>query len=543
MFVDERARKLGTLAVTCIGFFMVLLDASIVTVALPTIQRDLHAQLADLQWVVDAYTLPFAVLLLTAGTLGDRFGRKRIFLVGLVIFTVGSALCGVAPSLAWLIAGRALQGAGGAALSPGSLSVLAAAFSNPRERAQAIGIWSGISGIALAAGPLLGGVLIQVSSWQAIFFVNLPIGIVALLLGLRVLAESRNPAAHRLDLWGQALVIAGLTALTYALIEGQSAGWGSALIVALFVAAAAFLLAFVIVEARAAEPLLPLDLFKSAVFSTANFAALIAGFALLGTVFFISQFFQEVQSYSALQSGARTLPNTIGIFLLAPLAGRITARFGPRLPVALGALLSGVALLLLTRLTPTTGYGDIWWNLGLLGIGFGLMLSPITTAVLSATPPARAGLGSSMVNTSRQIGGVLGIAVLGAIVQNQEASNLASKLGGLHIPAGVRTTIATTIASAGASARQIHLSEQLPIPTTALHTVLGQSFTDALHASFVISGVALLCVALLSVALLRPERPLAPARTVPTATLAPDRAEDSSRPTAAAEPAQVAEEV
>ena len=232
------------------------------------------------------------------------------------------------------------------------------------------------------------------SSWQAIFFVNLPIGIVALLLGLRVLAESRNPAAHRLDLWGQALVIAGLTVLTYALIEGQSAGWGSALIVALFVAAAAFLLAFVIVEARAAEPLLPLDLFKSAVFSTANFAALIAGFALLGTVFFISQFFQEVQGYSALQSGARTLPNTIGIFLLAPLAGRITARFGPRLPSALGAALSGVALLLLTRLTPTMGYGDIWWNLGLLGIGLGLMLRPITTAVLSATPPARAGLGS-----------------------------------------------------------------------------------------------------------------------------------------------------
>lgn len=521
MFIDDRARKLGTLAVTSIGFFMVLLDASIVTVALPTIQHDLHAQLTDLQWVVDAYTLPFAVLLLTAGTLGDRFGRKRVFLVGLVIFTAGSAICGVAPSLAWLIVGRAVQGAGGAALSPGSLSVLAAAFTNPHERAQAIGIWSGISGIALATGPLLGGLLIQVSSWQAIFFVNLPIGVVSLLLGLRVLAESRNPAAHRLDLWGQVLAIAGLTALTYALIEGQSAGWGSTLIVTLTAAAVALLLAFVIVEARTSEPMLPLDLFRSAAFSTANIAALIAGFALLGTVFFVSQFFQEVQGYSALASGIRTLPNTIGIFIVAPLAGRITARFGPRLPIALGAVFSGVALLLLTRLTATMSYGDIWWNLGLLGIGFGLMLSPITTAVLSATPPARAGLGSSMVSTSRQIGSVLGIAVLGAMVESREAVNLTTSLIRLHVPVGISNTIATTIASAGAGAGQIHLSARLPIPVSALHAVLGASFTEALHASFVTSGVALLCVALLAATLLRQARPAASTQVAPSATSTP----------------------
>src|SRR5579871_6191138 len=307
MFVQDRGRKLATLAVTCIGLFMVLLDMTIVNVALPTIQSDLKTSLADLQWVVDAYTLPFAALLLTAGTLGDRYGRKRMFLVGLVVFTLGSALCGFAPSLQWLIAGRILQGAGGAALSPGSLSLLAAAFPDNRERTQAIGIWAGISGLALAAGPLAGGLLIQISSWPAIFFVNLPIGVLAFIFGWRILAESRNPEARRLDLPGQVLVIGGLAALTYALIEGEAKGWTSPLILSLFIGAGVFLLAFLAVEARAREPLLPLQLFKSVTFSAANAAAVLLGFALLGTAFFISQYFQSVQGASALGSGLRTL--------------------------------------------------------------------------------------------------------------------------------------------------------------------------------------------------------------------------------------------
>ncbi|HEX6779131.1 MAG TPA: DHA2 family efflux MFS transporter permease subunit, partial [Ktedonobacterales bacterium] len=310
MFKQDRGRKLTTLAVTCIGLFMVLLDMTIVNVALPTIQSDLNASLSGLQWVVDAYTLPFAALLLTAGTLGDRYGRKRVFLVGLVGFTLGSALCGLAPNLGLLIAGRVLQGAGGAALSPGSLSLLAAAFPDNRERTQAIGIWAGISGLALAAGPLIGGLLIQVSSWPAIFFVNLPIGAVALIFGWRILAESRNPDARRVDVPGQALVIAGLGALTYALIEGESDGWTSPLILSLLAGAAVLLVAFFIVEARVREPLLPLQLFKNAVFSTANAAATLLGFALIGTVFFMSQYFQSVQGYSALGSGLRTLPAT-----------------------------------------------------------------------------------------------------------------------------------------------------------------------------------------------------------------------------------------
>ncbi|HLV99014.1 MAG TPA: MFS transporter [Ktedonobacterales bacterium] len=522
MFVQDRGRKLATLAVTCIGLFMVLLDMTIVNVALPTIQSDLKTSLADLQWVVDAYTLPFAALLLTAGTLGDRYGRKRMFLVGLVVFTLGSALCGFAPSLQWLIAGRILQGAGGAALSPGSLSLLAAAFPDNRERTQAIGIWAGISGLALAAGPLAGGLLIQISSWPAIFFVNLPIGVLAFIFGWRILAESRNPEARRLDLPGQVLVIGGLAALTYALIEGEAKGWTSPLILSLFIGAGVFLLAFLAVEARAREPLLPLQLFKSVTFSAANAAAVLLGFALLGTAFFISQYFQSVQGASALGSGLRTLPATVGTFVMGPIAGQLAARFGPRVPIALGALSGGIGLLLFTRLDPTTDYANVWWNVALFGIGIGLMISPLTAAVLSSTPPNRAGLGSSMVNTSRQIGSVFGIALLGALVEHQFSGNLVSNLTGLGLPAQMSSKIADTVVSAGAQAGKVQLPGTLPIAPGTLVQTIGQSFTDALHISFATAGVALLLAGLLSVLLLRQPRRQA------TAEAAPEQAQEIS---------------
>jgi DHA2 family methylenomycin A resistance protein-like MFS transporter len=519
MFATNRSHKLATLVITAVGFFMVLLDASIVTVALPSIQSSLHARLIDLQWVVDAYTLPFAVLLLAAGTLGDRFGRKRLFLAGLVGFTFGSAVCGFAPSLGWLIAGRVLQGTGGAALSPGSLALLAAAFEDPRERAQAIGISSGVSGIGIAAGPLIGGLLIQASGWQSIFFVNLPVGLLVFLLGARLLTESRNPQPRRVDVPGQVLAIAALTALTYALIEGQPQGWSSPLIVTLFVAAAVLLLAFVVVEVRQSEPMLPLDLFRNATFSVANVAAFVVGFALLGTVFFISQYFQEVQGYSPLGSGIRSLPNTAGMFIVAPLAGRLTARYGARVPVTFGALLASTALFLFTRLDAATPYSQIWWNLALSGVGFGFMLSPIAAAVLGATPPNRIGLGSSIVNTTRQIGSVFGVALLGAVVVGQFANRLTSGLVALGVPLGVSSQVATTVASSGASAGgRIALllrTAHVRLAPASIHSAIGHAFALALHPSFVVSGVALLCVAVLTaVAMGHPTS--APAATRPS---------------------------
>src|SRR5262245_33167101 len=283
MRTTARASQVITLVVTALGLFMVFLDASIGNVALPTIQANFDAQLSDLQWLVDAYILPLAALMLTAGALGDHFGRKRLFLAGLVLFVLGSLLCALAPSLAFLLVGRMVQGVGAAALSPGSLAVLVAAFPEPRQRAQAIGLWAGISGVGLAAGPLIGGVLIQLASWPAILFVNLPLGVFALALVWPALAESRNPTAQRIDLPGQVLVTGALVCLIMALIESSSHGWTSAVIVGLFAGAAVCLAAFLLVEGSVREPMVPLGLFASRVFSVANLAALLLGFVMMGT--------------------------------------------------------------------------------------------------------------------------------------------------------------------------------------------------------------------------------------------------------------------
>ena len=498
MSTTHQANKVITLLVTCFGLFMVFLDGSIVNVALPTIQADLHAQLSDLQWVIDAYTLPFAALLLTAGTLGDRFGRKRLFLAGLVLFMLGSLLCGVAPTLGWLLVGRAVQGTGAAALSPGSLAVLVAAFPEPRQRAQAIGQWAGISGVGLAAGPLVGGVLIQLASWSAIFFVNLPVGIVVLALGWPLLSESRNPKAQRIDLPGLVLVTGALVGLILALIESSSHGWTSPVILGLFSGAAVCLAAFLLVESQVREPMLPLGLFRNRVFSVANVAGLLVGFAMLGTLFFITQFLQSVQGYTPLEAGLRSLPTTVGIFVIAPLAGLLTARLGPRLPIVLGALVAALALFLLLSIEPDTSYAMLWWKFGLFGLGLGLMLSPLTAAVLSGTPPQLAGLGSSVNITSRQVGFSLGVAVLGTFVVQQFSSNITSQLTQAGVPASLGATIASKIAGAGAQASQVQLAGGLPLPAAALHQAVNQAFVDALHGSYLIVAIALLVVAVLA---------------------------------------------
>jgi EmrB/QacA subfamily drug resistance transporter len=499
----HRTNKVITLLVTCLGLFMVFLDGSIVNVALPTIQADLHANLSDLQWVVDAYTLPFAALMLTAGTLGDRFGRKRLFLAGLVLFLLGSTLCGFAPTLGWLLFGRAVQGTGAAALSPGSLAVLVAAFPEQRQRAQAIGLWAGISGVGLAAGPLVGGVLIQLSSWPAIFFVNLPVGIATLALGWSLLSESRNPNAQRIDLPGLVLVTGALTCLIMALIESSSQGWTSPLILGLFSGVVVCLVAFLLVEARVREPMLPLGLFRNRMFSVANVAGLLVGFAMLGTLFFITQFLQSVQGYTPLEAGLRSLPTTAGIFVISPLAGMLTARLGPRLPIVLGALLAALALFLLLSIEPDTSYATLWWKFGLFGVGLGLMLSPLTAAVLSGTPPQLAGLGSSVNNTSRQVGFSLGVAVLGTFVVQQFTSNITSQLTQAGVPASLSATIVSKIASAGAQASQVQLAGRLPLSAAVLHQAINQAFVDALRGSYLIAAISLLVVAVLAAFLMQ----------------------------------------
>jgi EmrB/QacA subfamily drug resistance transporter len=510
MVSPSRSVKVLTLLVASLGAFMVLLDGSIVLVALPTIQSDLHAQLSDLQWTVDAYTLPFAALMLTAGTLGDRLGRKRVFLVGLVLFVIGSATCGFSTTFDVLIVGRVIQGLGAAGINTASLALLASTFPQPAERAKAIGIWTAVSGVALAAGPLVGGLLIQAFSWPAIFFINLPIGVAALALGIPRLVESSNPDAKSIDRIGQVLVTSSLLCIVTGLIEGPSQGWGSGLIVGLFAGGAVLLIAFLAYETRAPEPLLPLTLFRKPSFSTACGSACLLGFIIVGVMFFMAQFFQEVQGTSALGAGLRLLPLTLGIFVMSPPAARLTGKLGPRPPIVVGAIVVGVGFVLLTGVGATTSYADTWWRLALVGLGIGCMFAPLTVAIMAATPPNRGGLGSSMINTFRILGFTAGAAVLGSVVLSRFASNIVTQLTGHGVPASAGHAIANKISSAGAYASSVRLPGHLPLPAPEFAGALHTAFTSSIHVPFVISAICMGVVAVLGAALLGGRPPAMP---------------------------------
>ncbi|GAA1597404.1 MFS transporter [Kribbella karoonensis] len=433
------------LAVTCLGQFMVLLDNTIVGAALPDMQRRLHTQLTGLQWIVDAYVLLVAMLLLTGGVLADRFGRKRVYLTGVVVFTLASLVCSLAPSVSWLVAGRVLQGIGAAALSPASLALLASAYPVPQERVKAIGLWAGLSGIGLAAGPVAGGVLAQAFGWSAIFLVNLPIGAILLLVGLRSLTETRNPDAPAIDVPGTVLSVLGVGALTYGLIEGGARGWTAPLILGSFAAAVALFAAFVTVEARRSAPMLPLRLFRERLFGVSNTAMVVVGFALMGSSFFFSQFFVYVQGSSILRAGLQTLPTSLAMVIASPYAGRLAARYGFRVVVTAGLALAGPGLLALGMVHADTGYGNVWWRLGLVGVGFALTMSPLTGAAIQAVSPQEGGLASGISSTARQIGAVLGVAVLGAVVRTRQS-------GGASFEAGLNSAFlaagAVTLATA-----------------------------------------------------------------------------------------------
>ena len=445
--VGGRPNRAVLLTVTCLGQFMVLLDNTIVGAALPDMQRRLHTQLTGLQWIVDAYVLLVAMLLLSGGVFADRFGRKRVYLTGVAAFTVASALCSLAPSVGWLISGRVLQGIGAAALSPASLALLAAAYPVPQERVKAIGLWAGFSGIGLAAGPVAGGVLISAFGWPAIFLVNLPIGVVLLLVGLRSLEESRNPSAPAIDVPGTALSVAGVGTMTYGLIEGGARGWTSPVILGSFAAAVVLLAAFVAVEARRSAPMLPLRLFRQRLFTVSNTAMVVVGFALMGSSFFFSQFFVDVQGASILRAGLQTLPLSAAMVVVSPVAGRLAVRYGFRIVVTTGLALASLGLLALGTVHAATGYGNVWWRLAVVGIGFALTMSPLTGAAIQAVSPREGGLASGISSTTRQIGAVLGVAVLGAVVRARQSGGASFEAGlnSAFVVAGVVTLAAAVL--------------------------------------------------------------------------------------------------
>lgn len=461
--VGSRSHRTALLTVTCLGQFMVLLDNTIVGAALPDMQQRLHTELTGLQWIVDAYVLLVAMLLLSGGIFADRFGRKRVFLTGVVVFTAASVWCSLAPSVGWLVAGRVLQGIGAAALSPASLALLAAAHPVPQERVRAIGLWAGLSGIGLAAGPVAGGVLTDAFGWQAIFLVNVPIGVVLLLLGLRTLEEARNPGAPAIDVPGTVLSVLGVGALTYGLIEGGARGWTAPVILAAFTAAVVMLAAFVAVEARRSAPMLPLRLFRQRLFTVSNTAMVVVGFALMGSSFFFSQFFVYVQGSSILRAGLQTLPASLAMVAVSPYAGRLAARYGFRVVVTVGLALAGLGLLALGMVHADTGYGNVWWRMAVVGIGFALAMSPLTGAAMQAVGTQEGGLASGISSTTRQIGAVLGVAVLGAVVRTRQS-------GGASFGAGLNSAfvVAGALTLAGAVFTGLWLTRSEPATGSAL---------------------------------------------------------------------------
>ncbi|MFJ6434251.1 MFS transporter [Streptomyces sp. NPDC091416] len=442
----SRSHRAVLLAVTCLGQFMVLLDNTIVGAALPDMQHRLNTQLTGLQWIVDAYVLLVAMLLLSGGVFADRFGRKRVYLTGVAVFTAASLVCSLAPSVGWLVVGRVLQGIGAAALAPASLALLVAAHPVPHERMKAIGLWAGLSGIGLAAGPVAGGVLTEAFGWPAIFLVNLPIGVVLLLVGLRHLGESRNPNAPAIDVPGTVLSVLAVGVLTFGLIEGGARGWTSPVILGSFTAAVILLATFVTVEARRPAPMLPLRLFRQRLFTVSNTAMIVVGFALMGSSFFFSQFFVYVQGASILRAGLQTLPVSLTMVIVSPYAGRLAARYGFRIVVTTGLALAGLGLLTLGTVHAETGYGNVWWRLGLAGVGFALAMSPLTGAAIQAVSPQEGGLASGISTTTRQIGAVLGVAVLGAVVRTGQSDGASFETGldNAFLAAGV-VTLSTAV--------------------------------------------------------------------------------------------------
>ncbi|MGW0294008.1 MFS transporter [Streptomyces tuirus] len=414
-------RRMLVLAICCMSLLIVSLDNTVLNVALPSMQQDLHASTSGLQWTIDAYTLVLASLLMLAGSTADRIGRKRVFMAGLVVFTLGSVLCSLAPNLEALIAFRMVQAVGGSMLNPVAMSIITNTFTDPRERARAIGVWGAVVGISMAAGPLVGGLLVDSVGWRSIFWINLPVGLAALLLTLRFVPESRAPRARRPDPVGQVLVIALFGSLTYAIIEAPSTPFGS--IAPLAAVALAALVGLLLYEPRRKEPLIDLRFFRSAPFSGATVIAISAFAALGGFLFLSTLYLQNVRGLTALEAGLWMLPMAVPTFLCAPLSGRLVGSYGPRPPLLIGGFAMTTSGVLFAAFDAETSNVTLFAGYVLFGIGFGFVNAPITNTAVSGMPRAQAGVAAAVASTSRQLGQTLGVAVVGAVLASGVGSS------------------------------------------------------------------------------------------------------------------------
>jgi EmrB/QacA subfamily drug resistance transporter len=431
LITDDNA-KWWTLGAMCFALFMMMLDNTVVNVALPSIQDDLGASLSGLEWAVNAYTLSFGVLLVTGGRLGDIFGRRRAFLAGVTIFALSSATAGLAQDTTMLIVSRVVQGVGGALMMPATLSIVTNAF-EPHERGKAIGTWAGVSALALAIGPVVGGLLTEHVSWRAIFYLNIPVAIGAVAATIFAVRESRDESVGReIDYLGVGALTVGLTALVLALIESNTWGWGSFQILGLLGLSVVALTGFVFIERRVKAPIVELPLFASRNFVATNAVAMVVTFAMLGQFFFATLYIQDVLGYSPVETGLRFLPSTLMIVLIAPIAGRLTDRVGPRWLIGGGLTIVTTSLFWLTTIDVATTYADIWPSFVLMGIGMALVMSPMSTAAMNAVAVEKAGVASGILSMNRMVGGSLGVAVMGAVFAAQAPGGVSDAAGFVH---------------------------------------------------------------------------------------------------------------
>jgi EmrB/QacA subfamily drug resistance transporter len=492
-------RRWLVLGVMCLSLLLIVMDNTIVNVALPTLQSDLDAGTTELQWVVDAYILVFAGLLLTMGSLGDRFGRRGALAIGLSVMGIASILSSFANSADQLIATRALMGAGGAMIMPATLSIITNVFTDRRERAQAIAIWSATAGAAVAIGPVTGGWLLEHFWWGSVFLVNVPVVVVALVLGQLFVPTSRDPAAPPIDVPGALLSIAGLVVLVWAIIEGPG-GWTDPEILGGFALAAVLLGTFVLWERRTHFPMLDLSFFRNARFSAASAAIMLTFFAMFGSLFLLTQFLQSILGYTPLEAGIRLLPMAGVMMVVSPLSAKVVERIGSKVVVATGLSVAAVGLIMASRLTAGASYPEVLIALVVLAAGLALVMPPATESIMGSLPLAKAGVGSAVNDTTRQVGGALGVAVLGSVMSSTYGPRVTDAISGFPVSSEQASAIRDQIGAAMRAANEIGGE-----PGRMLADVASRGFADGMSTAFII-GAAALALGAVIVALFLPAR-------------------------------------
>jgi EmrB/QacA subfamily drug resistance transporter len=505
---DAHVRRWLILAVLCVSVFLIVVDNTIVNVTLPTLARDLHADTSELQWIVDAYTLVFAGLLLAAGSLGDRFGRRGALEVGLLLFALFSTAAARATTPGQLIAARAAMGIGAALIFPATLAILVNVFREPSERAKAIGIWAAISGLSVALGPVTGGWLLEHFWWGSVFLVNVPIALAGILAVQLIVPTSRDTKAGKADPLGLLLSIAGVSLLIWAIIEAPHNGWGSTETLAAFGVAALLLAAFVLWQLRSSHPMLDVRVFGNLRFTAGSMSVTLAFFALFGFIFMVTQYFQFVRGYGTLEAGIRTVPFAVFTGVAAPLSARLALRFGTKVIVTLGLLAMGIGFLVASRTGVDAPYWYIVLAMFFMGGGLGLVNAPATEAIMGALPPAKAGVGSAVNDTTRELGGTLGVAIVGSLFASVYGSALVDALRGSPLPPQALDVARDSVGAAYA------VADQAPAPFgDSIRTVAAHSFVDGFSAGSRVAAAVVFVGAVLAYLFLpaRSGRGIAPA--------------------------------